>query len=366
MLLDDLASCVDASCSESLISRQFHLRLQPELGFTAGMLHMDVWARFFAREEVEPVPANTEDSGTHVSRISDSLGRSTSGRTQRSPATGVGPANAGHRVQRVVRRRCDRHPILHRRNWHEGILLLEGDVPPSRRGRDHRAGRECAKSCVALVLGKLRNIAGDELRKVPHGDVEHAAIDRGDLDQPQQRLGVGFCDPHTRNRLAEKVGCYHSLGEAGASKGVDVLDGPPGVGSAGFLDRFPYGAVDAPRARRSPEQRAVDSDTLNSPVRGRAPPVRTGQPQQRRWRNPTEQGRGATRNPRLHTNQTGRRRQDRDLQTAPCRSSSSLPCRRTHGSAAAASAATRGRLQPEVRRINHRTAIRSPPLSKRG
>ena len=81
MLLDDLASCVDASCSESLISRQFHLRLQPELGFTAGMLHMDVWARFFAREEVEPVPANTEDSGTHVSRISDSLGRSTSGRT---------------------------------------------------------------------------------------------------------------------------------------------------------------------------------------------------------------------------------------------------------------------------------------------
>ena len=74
MLLDDLASCVDASCSESLISRQFHLRLQPELGFTAGMLHMDVWARFFAREEVEPVPANTEDSGTHVSRISDSLG----------------------------------------------------------------------------------------------------------------------------------------------------------------------------------------------------------------------------------------------------------------------------------------------------
>ena len=42
MLLDDLASCVDANCPESVISRQFHLRLQPELGFIAGMLHMDV------------------------------------------------------------------------------------------------------------------------------------------------------------------------------------------------------------------------------------------------------------------------------------------------------------------------------------
>src|SRR5205809_7045203 len=75
MLLDDLASCVDANCPESVITRQFHLRLQPELGFIAGMLHMDVWARFFARAEVEPVPANTEASGTHGSRISDSLHR---------------------------------------------------------------------------------------------------------------------------------------------------------------------------------------------------------------------------------------------------------------------------------------------------
>src|SRR5712691_4709411 len=98
MLLDDLASCVDASCSESVISCQFHLRLQPELGFTAGMLHMDVWARFFAREEVEPIPANTEDSGTHVSRISDSLGRSTSGRT-----AGISSAE-GRRLHAEVRR----------------------------------------------------------------------------------------------------------------------------------------------------------------------------------------------------------------------------------------------------------------------
>src|SRR5947209_13724938 len=81
MLLDDLASCVDANCPESVISRQFHLRLEPELGFTAGMLHMYVRARFFAREEVETVPANTENSRAHASRISDSLGRSTSGGT---------------------------------------------------------------------------------------------------------------------------------------------------------------------------------------------------------------------------------------------------------------------------------------------
>lgn len=83
MLLDDLASCVDASWPESVINRQFHLRLQPKLGFTASMLHMYMWARFLAREEVEPVPANTENSRTHASRISDSLGRSTSGRTHR-------------------------------------------------------------------------------------------------------------------------------------------------------------------------------------------------------------------------------------------------------------------------------------------
>jgi len=56
-----------------------------------------------------------------------------------------------------------------------------------------------------LVWGPLgrSNIAGDELHKVSHGDVKHPALGRGDLDQPQQRLGVGFCDPYACNRLAE-------------------------------------------------------------------------------------------------------------------------------------------------------------------
>src|SRR5712691_11787664 len=83
MLLDDLASCVDASWPESVISREFHLRLEPELGFTAGMLHMYVRARFLPREEVDSIPANKKNSRTHASRISDSRGRSTSGRTLR-------------------------------------------------------------------------------------------------------------------------------------------------------------------------------------------------------------------------------------------------------------------------------------------
>src|SRR3989338_10439863 len=100
MLLDDLASCVDARWSESVINRQFDLRLQPELGLTAGMLHMYVRARFFAREEVESVPANTENGRAHASRIADSLGRLPSGRTHRSAAGGRAtrarrPAGAG-------------------------------------------------------------------------------------------------------------------------------------------------------------------------------------------------------------------------------------------------------------------------------
>ncbi len=66
MLLDDPARCVDASRPEPVISGQFHLWLQPELGFTAGMLHMYVWTRFLARKEVEAIPANTQDSRTHA------------------------------------------------------------------------------------------------------------------------------------------------------------------------------------------------------------------------------------------------------------------------------------------------------------
>jgi len=102
MLLDDLASCVDARWPESVISRQFDLRLQPELGLTAGMLHMYVRARFFAREEVEPVPANTENGRAHASRIADSLGRLPSGRTLTLTGRGERMRASGP-VQRVVR-----------------------------------------------------------------------------------------------------------------------------------------------------------------------------------------------------------------------------------------------------------------------
>jgi len=102
MLLDDLASCVDARWSESVINRQFDLRLQPELGLTAGMLHMYVRARFFAREEVESVPANTENGRAHASRIADSLGRLPSGRTLTLTGRGERMRASGP-VQRVVR-----------------------------------------------------------------------------------------------------------------------------------------------------------------------------------------------------------------------------------------------------------------------
>src|SRR6267142_1340933 len=55
MLLNDLASCVYASPSEPIVGCQFDPRLQPELRFAAGMLHVYVRPGLLTREEVEPV-----------------------------------------------------------------------------------------------------------------------------------------------------------------------------------------------------------------------------------------------------------------------------------------------------------------------
>ena len=50
---------------------QFHPRLEPELRFAGGMLDMNVSPWFFAREEVEPVPADAKNRWTHNSGIYD-------------------------------------------------------------------------------------------------------------------------------------------------------------------------------------------------------------------------------------------------------------------------------------------------------
>lgn len=145
----------------------------------------------------------------------------------------------------------------------EGVLVLECNVPPSRCGRDHRPSCEGSESSIALVLGEAFHAAGHELRKVSHGDQKHTAISGGHLDQPQQCLGVCLGDPNIRNRLPEKVGRNNPLGEAGATKGIDMLDSPPGIGRTGRPNRRPHDVVNAPRARRSPKERSIDSHAVN-------------------------------------------------------------------------------------------------------
>ena len=55
--------------AEAIILREFHHRFQPEFGMTGCVLRVHVRPRFFAREEVESISANTKDRGTHANVI---------------------------------------------------------------------------------------------------------------------------------------------------------------------------------------------------------------------------------------------------------------------------------------------------------
>jgi hypothetical protein len=100
---------------------------------------MRVGSRFFAREEVESVPANTENSGTHAARISDPLGSSTSGERAGSAAAQWRPLHSEVRgrvrVAIASSQACaDRGPLRRpRRHRGEGRSQTEGisreDVP---------------------------------------------------------------------------------------------------------------------------------------------------------------------------------------------------------------------------------------------
>ncbi len=59
----------EPSGAEAVVLRDLDFGLQPELGLTAGVLHVNVRLRLFAREEVEAESTNPQDRGTHVLRI---------------------------------------------------------------------------------------------------------------------------------------------------------------------------------------------------------------------------------------------------------------------------------------------------------
>jgi hypothetical protein len=54
---------------QSVVGMQFYDRGNPELGLTFRMLNVDVRARFFTGEEVEPESSHAENRRTHAHRI---------------------------------------------------------------------------------------------------------------------------------------------------------------------------------------------------------------------------------------------------------------------------------------------------------
>jgi hypothetical protein len=69
MLLKDLQDLSQSPRPKPIIDRKLYGRFDPELGLALRMLNMHVSSRFFAREEVEPIAANTENRRTHATRI---------------------------------------------------------------------------------------------------------------------------------------------------------------------------------------------------------------------------------------------------------------------------------------------------------
>jgi len=63
---NDVLSLGHLSRGESDDNGRRDLGLDPDLGFTAGMRHVHVHPRFFAREEEQAVRTFTEDGRGHV------------------------------------------------------------------------------------------------------------------------------------------------------------------------------------------------------------------------------------------------------------------------------------------------------------
>ncbi len=70
MLLNNPESCVDPFAGQSVVLRQIHAGVQPELCFAAGVLDVHVGSWLFAGEEVKPVAPNSQNGRTHDSCMS--------------------------------------------------------------------------------------------------------------------------------------------------------------------------------------------------------------------------------------------------------------------------------------------------------
>ena len=69
MLLNQLRRLCQLFGFESVVGVKLHDRFNPELGLAVSVLDVNVGSRFLAREEVETVPANPKNRGTHPTRI---------------------------------------------------------------------------------------------------------------------------------------------------------------------------------------------------------------------------------------------------------------------------------------------------------
>jgi len=69
VLLNELFGFRDLLRLQTVVRGEFDRRIDPELGFTARALNMDVRRPFFAREEVEPEPLDSQNRRTHIVSI---------------------------------------------------------------------------------------------------------------------------------------------------------------------------------------------------------------------------------------------------------------------------------------------------------
>jgi len=65
VFLDDTVGDLELASVQAMILRQVNYWLNPELGFPARALHMDVEPGFLAGEKVKPEAAVAEDGGAH-------------------------------------------------------------------------------------------------------------------------------------------------------------------------------------------------------------------------------------------------------------------------------------------------------------
>jgi len=69
MLLDQLQRLGQVPRLEPVVPFDLDRWIEPELGFTFGVLHVYVRTQLFAREEVEAIAANPENGRTHTTSI---------------------------------------------------------------------------------------------------------------------------------------------------------------------------------------------------------------------------------------------------------------------------------------------------------